>query len=86
MKKCVFNKRKIKVYVSCFWPCPATSSSIAAHLTAHLFLYSSSKINARLSALEAAMSAQKALLGSETETRELLAGTEEKGISPTRGH
>ena len=33
-----------------------------------------------------AVSAQKALQGSETETRELLGGTKEKSISPTRGH
>ena len=31
------------------------------------------------------MSAQKALQGSETETRELLGGTEEFSVSPTRG-
>ena len=31
------------------------------------------------------MSAQKALQGSETETRELLGGAEEKSASPTRG-
>ena len=35
--------------------------------------------------LKGAMSAQNALQGSETETRELLGGTEEKIISPTRG-
>ena len=33
-----------------------------------------------------AVSAQKALQGSKTVTRELLGGTEEKSISPTRGH
>ena len=33
-----------------------------------------------------AVSAQKALRGSETETRELLGGTEETIVSPTRGH
>ena len=32
------------------------------------------------------MSAQKALRGSETETRELLGGTEENCVSPMRGH
>ena len=31
------------------------------------------------------MSAQKALQGSETETRELLEGMEENSVSPTRG-
>ena len=36
--------------------------------------------------LKDAMSAQKVLQGSETETRELLGGTEEKSVSPTRGH
>ena len=33
-----------------------------------------------------AMSAQKALQGSEMEIRELLEGTEEKSVSPMRGH
>ena len=32
------------------------------------------------------MSAQKALQGSKTETRELLGGTEETSITPIRGH
>ena len=36
--------------------------------------------------LMGAVSAQKALQGSETETRELLGGTEENHVSPTRGH
>ena len=31
------------------------------------------------------MSAQKALQGSKTETRELLGGTEENSVSPTKG-
>ena len=35
--------------------------------------------------LKGAALAQKALQGSEAETRELLGGTEEKGLSPTRG-
>ena len=39
-----------------------------------------------LGPLKAALSAQKALQGSETETRELLGGTEENSVSPTRGH
>ena len=33
-----------------------------------------------------AVSAQKALRGSETETRELLGGTEENSVTPMRGH
>ena len=36
--------------------------------------------------LKGAVSAQKAIQGSETETRELLGGTEEKSFPPTRGH
>ena len=36
--------------------------------------------------LKAAVSAQKVLEGSETETRELLGGTEVKSVSPTKGH
>ena len=40
----------------------------------------------RLGPLKGAVSAQKAFPGSKTETRELLGGTEENGVSPTRGH
>ena len=36
--------------------------------------------------LKGAASAQKVLQVSETETRELLGGTEEYSVSPTRGH
>ena len=36
--------------------------------------------------LKGTVSAQKALQGSETETRELLRGTKEKSISLSRGH
>ena len=36
--------------------------------------------------LKGAVSAQKALQGSEMETRELLGGTEENIVSPTSGH
>ena len=36
--------------------------------------------------LKGAVSAQKALQGSETETRELLGGMEENSVSPTRVH
>ena len=35
--------------------------------------------------LKGAMSAQKSLQGFETEARELLGGTEEDSVSPTRG-
>ena len=36
--------------------------------------------------MKGAMSAQKALQGPKTETREMLGGMEEKNISSTRGH
>ena len=36
--------------------------------------------------LKDAVSAQKALQGSEAETRELLGGTTENSVSPMRGH
>ena len=36
--------------------------------------------------LKGAVSAQKALLWSETEKRELLGGTEENSVSPIMGH
>ena len=41
VKKCVFNKRKIKVCVSCSWRCPWTFAFCAAHLTVSLYLCSS---------------------------------------------
>ena len=46
VKKCVFNKRTIKVCVSCCWLCPGTSAPSAAHLTVSLYLCSSGS-NAR---------------------------------------
>ena len=46
VKKCVFNKRTIKVCVSCCWRCPGTSAPSAAHLTVSLYLCSSGS-NAR---------------------------------------
>ena len=39
--KCVFNKRTIKVCVSCCCRCPGTSAPNAAHLTVSLYLCSS---------------------------------------------
>ena len=44
--KCVFNKRTIKVCISCFWWCPGTYAPSMAHLTVSLFLCSSES-NAR---------------------------------------
>ena len=41
-KKCVSNKRSIKVCVSCFWQGTGTSALRAAHLTVSLYLCSSS--------------------------------------------
>ena len=41
VKKCVFNKRTIKVCVSCCWRCPGTSAPSTAHLTVSLYLCSS---------------------------------------------
>ena len=41
VKKCVFNKRTIKVRVSCFLRCPGTFVPSAAHLTVSLYFCSS---------------------------------------------
>ena len=59
-----------------------------AFLTVFLFPCSSgSNTQGKLRALEDyVFSAQKALQGSETETRELLGGRKEKSFSPVRGH
>ena len=43
-------------------------------------------LEASRGSLKGAVLAQKALQGSETETRELLEGTEENSVSPMRGH
>ena len=45
-KKCVFNKRTIKVCDNCCWRCPGISAPSAAHLTVSLYLCSSGS-NAR---------------------------------------
>ena len=37
-QKCVFNKRTIKVCVSCSWRCPGASAPSWPHLTVSLFL------------------------------------------------
>ena len=90
VKKCVFIKHKIKVFVSCSWRCPGTFALSAAHLAASLSFLCSYGCNAlgKSRALEGrgAMSAQKALQGSETVMRELLGGMREKSVSPMRGH
>ena len=39
-KKCVFNKRTIKVCVRCCWQCPGTFAINATHLTVSMFLCS----------------------------------------------
>ena len=51
-----------------------------------LFCFSKKLPSLSLGSLKGAKSAQKALQGSETETRELLGRTEENGVSPMRGH
>ena len=53
VNKCVFNKRTIKVCVSCCWRCPGTSAPSAPHLTVSLYLCSSgSNVRGELRALE----------------------------------
>ena len=68
VKKCVFNQRTIKVCVSCFCWCSETS---AAQLTVSLFLcLFLCNAQGKPRALEGRCVAQKALRGSETETRD----------------
>ena len=77
VNKCVFYKRTIKVCVSCCWWCPGTSATSAPHLMVSLYLWCSEAAHeASWGPLKSAVSVQKALQGSETETRELLGGTE----------
>jgi len=60
---------------------------IATELTESLFLCSSgSYAEASHGRLKSAVSALKAFQGSETETSELLGGTEENSMTSTRGH
>ena len=44
VKKCVFNKRTIKVCVNCFCQCPGTCAPSATHLTLSLYICSSGSI------------------------------------------
>ena len=75
--KSVFYKRAIMVCISCSLKCPGTPAPSVPHLMVSLYLSSSEAMYAsRLRALEGrcvTVSAQKALQGSETESRELLA-------------
>ena len=88
MTKSAFNKRTIRVGISCCWRCPGTSTLSSAHLTVSLFLYSS-RSNARgeLRALERRHVSSKSLSrvrdGDEGVARRNL---EEKSFSPMRGH
>ena len=58
----------------------------AAHLTVSLILVPEATHKASQGTLKGTVSAEKALQGSKTETRELLGGTEENSVPPTRGH
>ena len=86
LKVWVIFKHSIKVCVNCFKLCPQ--------------IYAPWRNNGKCPCMSAvpdatheasrgpekgAVSAQKALRGSETETRELLGGTEENSVSPMRG-
>ena len=79
LSKCVFNKRTIKVHKK-------------LHLARHtrrrpcLSVVPESTHKGSQGPLKGATSVLQALQGSETETRELLRGTEENSVSPTRGH
>ena len=77
--KCVFNKRTIRVRISCFLLCLGTSAPIAAHMLVSLTLCRSGR-NARgkSRALEGRCVSSKALQGSET--RELLGETKENSF------
>ena len=88
--KCIFNKPTIKVYKSCSCRCPGTSSLLHAGATPTMSFYlcnsrSNVCVVSRLRAMNDAESAQKALQGSDTKTRDFLGGTEEKRVSPMRG-
>ena len=66
----------IKVCVSCCLRCPGTSAPRAAHLCPCISEVLEATHKASRGPLKGAVSALKALQGSETETRELLGGTE----------
>ena len=57
-----------------------------AHLTVRISVVPEATHDASRGPEKGAVSAQKALRGSETETRELLGGTEENSVSPMRDH
>ena len=83
-KKCVFNRRTIKVCVSYYWRCPGNSALTPDGVLVSEVLKATHE--ARRGPMKGAVSTQKALQGSETETRELLGGTTENSVSPMRGH
>ena len=69
-KKCFFTKRIIKVCFSCSWECSGTFVPSLPHLRCACFpVVSEATLKANPGPLKGAESAQKALQGSETETR-----------------
>ena len=79
-----FNNRTIEVCVRCSWRGPKVPST--PHLTVSLF-FCSSKATYMCwgwGPFKCAVSAQKAVLGSETEGREMLGGRDEKSLSLRR--
>ena len=75
-------KRTIKVCVSWSWPWPGTSAHSAAPCPCISAVPEVTMHNDSSFPLKSAVSAQRALQGSKTETRELLGGTGEKEICP----
>ena len=69
---------------SCWWP--ATSATCMTHITVYLYLWSLKAMHeVSRGPLKGAISAQKALQGPKTETRELQRGMEEKSNSQRQG-
>ena len=75
--------QKMKVYVNCSW---LLRLSQQTWLCPYISVVPEAMHEASQGPLKGAISAQKAHQGSETETRELLGGTTENSISPTRDH
>ena len=80
-----FLKHTIRFFVSSFWQRPGTSAPSTPHLVMNMFLCSTGNARGKARALEGRCVRSKSQ-GVKTETRELLERTDEKNVSPTRGH
>ena len=87
VKKCIFNKNAQSRFASVVVDSVLAPPRVALHtwLCPCISVVPEATHEASRGPEKGAVSAQKALRGSETETRELLGGTEENSVSLMRG-